>query len=107
MSKMRTLKIEPGKMKPEHLSRRQRHMYLNRMIGYDANYDLFIYISTKDVEDSQLILAYKDMFLRQVYGKHPFNPEVLTEMLNDIQLEMDAYIKENAELCSEVERGVL
>lgn len=79
-------KVIAGKLTIEQMSRRQRHITLNKAIGYHPTNPVFTYIN---VNNTDVVVKYKALFLKMVYDKHPYDPLALTSLLVLITKEME------------------
>jgi hypothetical protein len=77
--------IKAGILQPKDLSKKQRHHLLNKLLEYHPEKELHKYISANN---TTRVLDYKRHFIGQVYGRLPWNPEQLKEMLAEINDEM-------------------
>jgi hypothetical protein len=76
-------------MRPENLSKRQRHMMLVGMLPGLRTDDIREYLTL----NTPVVLMFKDEFSAQVLGKRSYDCEYLQGLLGAVELEMQDFIK--------------
>lgn len=75
----------PEVQNPKNMTKRQRHLLLNKAVEYDPTSPVAQYMTKHNTET---VLHYKRVFIQQVHGKSPFDPAVLIALLHRIWCEL-------------------